>query len=229
MTTTIDDVFTRFLQDQRERLSARTYQQYEQVIELFAVSMNGYAANHLSRDEFAQWEERMDAGDELAFTGMFGPDKIAENLAEFLDYFMVSKVAASQELLKAAGTVTKKLAGWLADNGHVTGAAAEVMTEQGVSAAVDLPAVDALADALYRECERLPRFDPDSLDDDSWVDDYLTIIKVEPGRIWFDGLQQPLAVAKTVSAAARQGWTVNVEMVKLGDEWRLVEVGNVYP
>ena len=193
------------------------------------MSLNGYAANHLSRDEFAQWEERMDAGDELAFTGMFGPDKIAENLAEFLDYFMVSKVAASQELLKAAGTVTKKLASWLADNGHITGAAAEVMTEQGVSAAVDLPAVDALADALYRECERLPRFDPDSLDDDSWVDDYLTIIKVEPGRIWFEGLEQPVAVAKTVSAAARQGWTVNVEMVKLGDEWRLVEVGNVYP
>ncbi len=229
MTTTIDDVLGGFLRDQRERLSDGTYQQYEQVIDLFAMSMNGYGANNLSDDEFALWEQRMNADDEDAFTGLFGPDKIAENVAEFLDYFMVSKVAAGQEILKAAGTVTKKLASWLAENGHVDASAAAIMTEQGAGAAVDLPAVDALADALYLECDRLPRFDPDSLDDDSWVDDYLTIVKVEPGRIWFDGLEQPLAVAKSVSAAARQGWTASVEMVKLGDEWRLVEVGNVYP
>ena len=40
---------------------------------------------------------------------MFGPEKIAENLGEFLDYFMVRKVIAGQELLKASGTVTGKL------------------------------------------------------------------------------------------------------------------------
>lgn len=229
MTATIDDVFAEFLRDQRQRLSDRTYQQYEQVIELLAMSLNGYAANNLNDDEFRRWEERMDATGESVFTGLFGPDKIAPNLAEFLDYFMVSKVAAGRELLKASGTVAKKLASWLVDNDHIDAAAAAIMLDQGASAAVELPAVDALADALYRECDRLPTFDPESLDDESWVDDYLTIVKVEPGRIWFEGLQEPLAVAETVSAAAQPGWTVNVEIVKLGDEWRLVEVGNVYP
>ena len=42
-----------------------------------------------------------------------------ENLGEFLGYFMVRKVVAGQELLRAAGTVTKKLARWLHDQGFI--------------------------------------------------------------------------------------------------------------
>ncbi len=226
---TIDEVFAGFLDEQRARLSERTYQQYEQVIELLAMSMNGYAPNSLTDEEFARWEGRFEVDEQGAFTSLFGPDKIAENVGEFLDYFMIRKVMASKELLKSAGTVTGKLATWLAKNGHINPTQAAVMADQGGTAAKQLPALDKLADLLYDDAERLPTFDAADIPDDHWVDDYLTITKVEPGALWFEGLDAPLTVSTKTSKAAQPGWTVNVEAVKLDGRWHLVEVGNVYP
>lgn len=69
---------------------------------------------------------------------MFGPDKITENLGEFLDYFMVRKVIAGEELLKAAGTVTGKLMRWLGERGYIDAASAAAAGEQAREAARDL-------------------------------------------------------------------------------------------
>lgn len=51
-------------------------------------------------------ERAFNAGNEEAFVRLFGPDKIVEALGEFLDYSMIRKVMAGEELLRAAGTVT---------------------------------------------------------------------------------------------------------------------------
>ena len=59
------------------------------------------------------------AGDEEAFCKLFGPEEIPPHLGEFLGYFMVRKVSAGQELLKAAGTVTGKLARWLEQQAYI--------------------------------------------------------------------------------------------------------------
>ena len=226
---TIDGVFAEFLDEGRARLSERSYQQYEQVIELFAMSMNGYAPNALTDDEFERWQERFETDELSAFTGLFGPDKIAENVGEFLDYFMIRKVMARKELLESAGTVTAKLADWLASNGHVDATTAAVMVDQGSEASTELPALDKLADLLYDDAERLPEFDAADIPDEHWIDDYLTIVKVEPGALWFEGLDAPLAVSTRTSKAAQPGWTVNVEAVKLDGRWHAAEVGKVYP
>jgi len=39
--------------------------------------------------------------------------------SEFLGYFMPRKVMCGKDLMQAAGTVTKKLAKWLAEKGYV--------------------------------------------------------------------------------------------------------------
>lgn len=226
--TTIDEVFEQFLAEQRARLSDRTFGKYRQIIELFAMSMNSYGPNGLDDDDYARWEHAFET-DEGAFTKVFGPEKIPENVGEFLGYFMVRKVMAGQDLLRSAGTVTKKLGTWLEANGYTDATTAAVMVDQGSDAAVDLPAADRLADALYDETRRLPRFDPDAISDDDWLEDFLQIEKVESKRIWFDGLDQPLSVSAATSKLAKPGWMVNVEMVRLDDTWRLVEVGQVYP
>ena len=46
----------------------------------------------------------------LKIRTIFGPEKIPGNVAEFLDYFMVRKVMCGKDLMRAAGTVMKKLA-----------------------------------------------------------------------------------------------------------------------
>src|SRR5947209_10194836 len=104
---TIDDALVRFLDAQRPRLAPRTFRRYEEICELLRHCLNGYGYTGLSEFERKRWERAYEAGDEDAFCHLMGPEQLVDNLGEFLGYFMIRKVASGQELLKAAGTVTK--------------------------------------------------------------------------------------------------------------------------
>jgi hypothetical protein len=110
---TIDDALAGFLATERDRLSPRTFRRYEEVVGLLADCLNGYGHTGLSELDRKRFESAYGAGDEEAFCHLFGPEEIVDNLGEFLGYFMIRKVAAGLELLRAAGTVTKALARWL--------------------------------------------------------------------------------------------------------------------
>ncbi|MFY2861610.1 hypothetical protein ACOJVU_18160, partial [Mycobacterium sp. THU-M104] len=208
--TTIDEVLTQFLAAQRERLAARTYHRYEDVVELLRDCLDGYAYQSLAGDEHRRWEDEFARNEDGAFCRLFGPEKIAENLGEFLDYFMVRKVIAGEELLKAAGTVTGKLMRWLAERGDVDAASADQAGEQAREAARDLPAADRLGGLLHEVTRRAPAIDPDDVDDADWVEDYLQIVDVGPGKIWFENGVGPIAVPREASDLARPGWSVFV-------------------
>jgi hypothetical protein len=59
--------------------------------------------------------------------------------------------------------------------------------------------------------------------------DQLWIERVEPGLLWFDGGIGPVRVPKKASELARPGWAVTITLAKIAGEWRILEVGNVYP
>jgi hypothetical protein len=228
-TTTIDEALDAFLAEQRERLSARTLRNYEDVVSLLRSSLNGYAYQSLDGLGEKRWRKAFDAGDEEAFTRLFGPEKIVENLGEFLGYFMVRKVMASQELLRAAGTVTKKLASWLHAQGCISEDEWADAVERGGDAARELPRADRLGELLHDEVAKTPPFDPEDVPDEDWVEDFLVIERVEPGALWFEGGIGPVRVSRKASDLAEVGWGVNVVLARLRDEWRIVELGFVYP
>ncbi len=121
---TIADVLDEFLAAQRARLAERTYAGYEEIVGLLRDSLNMYGFNSLrGDDELQRFDEAFGDGNtdaEMdAFCRTFGPEKIPEHYYEFLSYFLIRKVMASEDLLRRAGTVTKKLAAWLAEQGHV--------------------------------------------------------------------------------------------------------------
>lgn len=147
---TIDDVLGEFLAEQRERLSARTFRNYDEVVELLRHSLDGYAYNSLDGDERRRWEKAFESGDEGAFCHLFGPEKIPEHLGEFLGYLMVRKVIAGQELLRASGTVTGKLVTWLAARGYIDRDSADHATGRAQDASRDLPVADRLGGLLRR-------------------------------------------------------------------------------
>ena len=148
---TISEVLAAYLADEKARLAAKTYGLYADVIGLLQHSLNGYAANSLDKGEYERWEELFDAeGDKhREFCEIFGPEHILPNVGEFLNYFMVRKVMAGADLLRASGTVTKKLAKWLADKGYATAEQAADAVERGTDAARDLPMADKLWALLY--------------------------------------------------------------------------------
>src|SRR3972149_5348837 len=133
-------VLEEFLKEQRKRLAPRTLARYEAVLDLLRSHLNGYAHEGLSAPEAARFERSYNAeGEEhREFCDLFGPGKIVESLDSFLGYFMIRKVIAGEDSLRAGGTVTKKLSKWRAEKGYISLEAGGGATETS-AAARDLP------------------------------------------------------------------------------------------
>ena len=93
---------------------------------------------------------------------------------------MIRKMMAGEDLLRASGTVTKKLAKWLAARGYVAPDEAGEAVERGADAARDLPRAEKLATLLYAFTS--DRYDPR----DSDIEGMFQITRVEPGRVWLE-------------------------------------------
>jgi len=225
---TIAQVLERFLEDQAKRLKPRTLSQYQSIIDLLQHSLNGYAYNYLDKAE-SMFLDRLEKEQRLEFCQVFGPEKILPNIDEFLGYFMVRKVMAGKDLLRAAGTVTKKLARWLAEHGYAEAEEVEDAMERGAEAARDLPKADDLAWRLYQfvdDQEPTPVLEE--------ISDHFSITRVEPGKIWLSPLTRkgqigPFVVPRSISDRCVVGWDVSLLVGRTAKGWRILEVGNVYP
>jgi hypothetical protein len=166
--------------------------------------------------------------DENAFVHLIGPTELIASLPEFLGYFMIRKVMAGEELLRAAGTVTKKLARWMADRGYLDAALAAAAADRAADATRDLPRAGRLS-SILNEYAHETVVDLNSLDDDDYLEDYLSIERVDRGALWFEGGIGPVDVPVAASNLAQPGWSASVTIARLRGVWRLVGIGNVYP
>ena len=224
----IKAVLAEFLADQRKRLKPKTLDRYESIIELFEASMDGYAYQYLDEDETALWEDLFNAGgpEHRDFCEIFGPEKIPENIDEFLGYFMPRKVICGQDLLRAAGTVTKKLGKWLADKGYVDSDSADDMTDSGARASKELPAAEGLSRMLaaYAAATTGPV--------GKCVEGRFEVRAVGPTSLALEAMtgdaKMTVPVPSRAAKACQPGWAISGCVGRSADGWRLVEVWNVY-
>ena len=103
----IKEVFKEFLQEQKKRLSIKSYKEYETIIELFEDCLDGYAWNSLDDSDKAYEISRKK---KLTFAEIYTHNEIWDNVPEFLDYFIPRKVNWGDEfVLKTCPRVIKKL------------------------------------------------------------------------------------------------------------------------
>ncbi len=227
---TIAKVLAEFLDEQRRRLAPRTYAQYDHVIDLLQHCLNGYAYSGLDKADAELFDRLYKAkGDEhREFCGIFGPEHILPNVDEFLGYFMVRKVMCGKDLLRAAGTVTKKLAAWLAAKGHAEADEAEIAKDLGGDASRDLPAAKDLAEILGDFADEQPREGASRT-----IEGRFSFTRVEAGSVWIAELGDrelgPIAIPAEITGMCRAGWTFSGAVALFGKTWRIVEVWNVYP
>lgn len=231
-------VLEEFREVQRTRLAPRTLARYEAVLDLLRSYLNDYAYESLSAPEAAQFERSYNAeGEEhREFCELFGPEKIPENLGGFLGYFMIRKVMAGEDFLRAAGTVTKKLSKWLAARGYLSDEATQDAVDMAAAAARELPSAERAAQILRDAADRLG-IDPGDLAEQDYLDfDHLTISKLEPGRLWLERREGrkrrscgPIPVPEPATRCLQQGWDVSCSLGRVRGNWRIVEVANVYP
>ena len=223
----IDDVLALFLKEQQRRLKTRTFHRYEEVIDLLRHCLNGHGYHDLDTSPEIALYEKLYFQKNQEFCIIFGPDKIVPSLGNFLNYFMIRKVMASESLLQGAGTVTKKLIKWLEESGYIE----EEQSLRGMrlasEAARELPAAERLARLLYEYAQNhAPRY---------WtaeLDDYFLIEKVNPGVLILSGLTTGIVevrVPKEITDHCKVSWQINLLLGKTKNGWCILETGNVYP
>ena len=222
---TIADVLTAFLAEQERRLAPRTYARYVDVVQLLRHYLDGYGANDLSAAERTRLQP---GGKDRDFCDVFGPDRILAGTDEFLGWFMIRKVMAGNDLMRAAGSVMKKLAQWLAAQEYVEIAEAVDAAARGATAARELPRASKLADALRQLA------DAREVDARDVIEDHFRIVRNERGSIWVEplthpGTRGPIALPAFIAAECREGWTISGAIGRAGKRWMFVEVWNVYP
>ena len=229
---TIAEVLAQFLEEQRGGMSARTLARHRDAVELLQHCLNDYGPSSLDREETEAFDRLEDAEgtEHREFCEIFGPEHILPNVGEFLGWFMVRKVIVGKETLRAAGTMVKKLAVWLAEKGYVTSEWAEDAAERGTKAAKDLPDAEDLAFRLHAFAEDHAR---NSRKDD--IEGHFTIARVESGKIWLKGVMShdpdigPIKLPEDIIKRCRVDWDISGIIGRAGKGWRFIEVWNVYP
>ena len=225
---TIAEVFDEFLAGERERLSDRTFRRYEDIIDLLTACLDGYACNYLPKEEGKLFDRLFDAEgeDHREFSEVFGPEHILIVFDEFLGYFMPRKVMAGKDLQRAAGTVTKKLAKWLAGKGYVEADDAVSAAARGAEAVRDLPDAQDLIDLLEEHSEG-------DQGDGEAEEGHFTFTRVEGKKVWVEDLAGrecgPIRLPIPVAACCTIGWTFSGMIGRRGKSWYLAEIWNVYP
>lgn len=223
-------------------------------LQLLQYALEGYGYQYLSRADSERYfaardkeesEEAVEAAEDQdepdltletnnklqpagPFCRMFGVGPLVKYLDEFLDDFMIRKVAFPVEMVEATIHDVRDFVAWLADHGHLTAAQTRATLGRVARAADEIPAAERLSRLLHKEGRRSEAL-ADHLRGTEIIEDFLVVERVAPGRIWLVGVDGPLKIPEAASRLARPGWTINLVIGRDGDVWRVLEVGNVYP
>jgi hypothetical protein len=219
---TIAQLFTEFLADQKARLSPKTYDRYDGIIHLFRSYLESYWPGHDQKEYQAITKAKG------TYCETFGAEDMTAGFSGFLDYFMPHKVIGSDDTMKAAGTVIKKLAKWLAEKGYADDD--DTLTEEVRAAARDLPATQKL---LNRLGDWLAENGP--VDSKRKVEGHFLIQRIGPRELWLtpfmtgDPVIGPIPVPAKIARACKLDWDIGGVVALTAKGWRLVEVWNISP
>lgn len=229
----ISDIFSDFLSDQAERLSPSTMRRYAAIIDYFELCLNEYGHLSLSRVETLLFErlagERAGEAGKPEFCQVFGAEKIAENVTEFLGYFLIHKAQCGKTTLKLAGVVIKKLALWLIKQGHLDREEGMEMHRIGSEAARLLPEAQEIAESLdLYASTHAPRTWQDE------IEDFFIINRIETDKLVLSGVNTgseniTVPVPREILTKLKKGWQVSLLLGQTPRGWYIIEVGEVYP
>ena len=230
---TIEAALKEFLDEQRRRLNPETsedYKNYEEVVNLFVQFLNIYAYLKMGEEDAELFDDLYNKEDK-EYCEIFGPEYIgASEVEEFLSNYLIRKVLADVDFLKASVQVTCKLVKWLHTNGYMDDEEYEEAEEIVRELKSDLPEAKELALLLieYIESHPVQKY-TEELSGEFQIDE------IEPGKLWLSEnliLGQdvgPVIVSEEISSKAKVSWTIYFIVGKTGKTWEPLTVGPVYP
>lgn len=226
---TIKQVLEEFLKEQQMRLKPRTYKEYEEAIYLFEECLDGYAYLYLNEKDRKLFDKSC-KGNDKEFCEMFGPNNIGANeISEFLGFFMIKKVMGSKEMMKGVGRVMRKLVKWMNEKGYMDEEEYGNTAERVDDLKDELPIVEELSGLIYEYIEDNPVEDFTET-----AEGYFRVTKIKPGELWLEevgggGMIEPVFVSNEISSLCKVDWVICLELGKTKKGWQMIESGNVYP
>jgi len=218
----IDESMKLFLKDTSDKLSSKTVQKYEYVLDLF----HDYLANYGE----LSYKEDKDKGISLTAD----TQELHEGqVSNFLQWFLIRKVIGPAWLNTLAPGIMQRYIKWLNKKRLLTEGAMDDVVETTKKAAKDLPRVEKAASLLYRFCDRnSKRFSADDFEDEDYMEGYGEVTGIIGDKLYLDYEGEktgPIQITKEIANHLKKGDTVNLVVVRKGKLWYPLEVGNVYP
>jgi len=203
------------------------------VIDVFQEYLNGWAHEDLTPCERQRFEQ--ESAESRRFCDIFDTRRIQpHHLNGMLGHFAVRHGFGTKGFLRAVGPVMEKLAAWLVHRGFWEAKDYTWYRELvGEQPGQRLAGCDELVRLLWQHVAAHPADAPDDLPDGDYLDEEFTIRSVAPGRLHLEtlagGEEIVVTLPKAVTAKARAGWSVKLELARLRGKWRVLSVGNAYP
>jgi len=227
---TIDVALKRFLAQVREQHPGEA-EETELVIDNLRSFLEGYGYQYVDDDSDDDYDEELDEDDydelEEDFAAAHDADVLPQTMAEFLFDWNVRKFLGDADDARAAGVAVTRLMELLANEGWADREESSEAAELGRVATEELPRAKALSSLLYDVSQATPRARSGEVEED--VDDFLQIVRIEPGRLWFSDDVGPIEVPEEASRLAKVGWWVNLAVERRAGTWYITETGFVHP
>lgn len=229
---TINQVFDEFLLLQKTRLKGSGVRRYEEVLGYFQSCMDGYGHQWLSDDEAELFDREYSRDEEAgSFCNLFGPEKVLENLDDFVGWFLVRKTFASKSTLQVTPTVLRKLVRWLVEKRYVAPDAADG-SEELLDGAGSLAKAEEFSSRLFDLLEAGPV--GSLMETQDWENEMALISRIDRETIWLQNeetaYELSLRVPDDVAKLAEPGWRISaLHLGRSPKGWCLLEMGNVYP
>lgn len=218
----IDESIKLFLNEMSNKLSSKTVQKYEYVLELFHDYLANYA--ELSHEENKDGSIILTADTQELHDGQ---------VSNFLEWFLIRKVIGPAWLKTSAPGIVQKYIKWLDKNGLLAKGAMDDVIETTKKAAKDLPRVEKAASLLYRLCDKnSKRFAVDDFEDEDYMEGYGEVRGILEDKLHLDYEGEkigPIQITKEIAKYLKKGDTINLVVGRKGKLWYPLEVGNVYP
>ena len=229
---TIAEALQTFRDEERQRAPASA-DQTGFVLDNLVGFLEGYGYQYvgtgLPDDDRHGLEEPIGEIDEPEedFVATHAPDLIPASLSEFLYYWNIRKFMGDAEDARVTGEVMARLMDWLGEQGLAGREEARDAAAMARVASDVLPRAKRLSDLLYDLADASWVF-PDAEPEEE-IDDFLAIVRIEPGRIWLEQDVGPIEVPEEASRLAEVGWEINLVAARRAGTWTIEEIGNVYP
>ena len=204
------------------------------VIRVFEGYLNGWAHEDLNPFERQRFEKEY--SENKRFCDIFDATRIKpHHLNAMVGHHAIRHGPSTKGFLNAVGPAMQKLASWLTERGVWTAEDRRWYRELvGDDPRRDLPACEQFARVLHEHLDRHPVDAPVDLPAADYYDDQFTIAKVERGKLHLDALLEGeppivLALPKSVTAKAKAGRSVSLELAHVRRTWRILGVGYVHP